>query len=214
VRGFREGFAKSTSAPKLENQIWDKVWSIVSTPGLLENVIQQRIEEIQSQTVDAEADCQKLQRQLDELLLERQMVIGYARKNIITEEDLETQLLGITIQQGEIERQMEEAHLLMGNRAERLQELADMFREKVRTGSEELNNQRSNPALEDAVRKQKRKIVQAIVKRVDVFGDKTIKVHFLFDFPELVKKAEFVDISYPSPWHNPQTIRITARFEL
>jgi hypothetical protein len=182
----------------LDVQIWDKVWSIISTPGLLEDVIQQRIEEIQSQTVDAEADCQKLQRQLDELLLERQMVIGYARKNIITEEDLETQLIGITIQQGEIERQMEEAKLLMGNRAERLQELADMFREKVRTGFEELNVDQSSPELEDAVRIQKRKIVQAIVKRVDVFGDKMIKVHFLFDFPELVKEAEFVDISYPS----------------
>jgi hypothetical protein len=53
-----------------------------------------------------------------------------------------------------------------------------MFREKVRSGFEELNVDQSSPALEDAVRKQKRKIVQAIVKRVDVFGEKRLRCNF------------------------------------
>ena len=193
-----QGCAKKTSANKLDTQIWDKVWSLISQPGIFEEALLVRLDELKSREIDAEDEYKKLGRMLDDVLMERQMVIGWARKKAITEEDMETQLLGLTLQQNEIERQIAEVNLLLGNQSERLEELGSKFREKVITGLDEINKDLGDPELKKKQFEFKKKIVEAIVERVDVLVDKTPIVHFVIDIDQLSSGESMYSINTQS----------------
>ena len=191
-----ENCCKMTASTKLDRQIWEKVWSLITQPGIFEEALQVRINDLKSREVDAEEEYQKLGHLLDDVLMERQMVIGWARKKAISEEDMETQLIGLTLQQSEIERQIDEVKLLLGNQSERLEELGRNFREKVITGLDEINIDLNDPKLKKKQFEFKKKIVEAIVERVDVLVDKTPIVHFLIDIDELSIDESLYSISY------------------
>ena len=121
----------------------------------------------------------------DDVLAELQIVIGWARKKAITSDDMKTQSLGLTLQQNEIERDISEIQLLPGNKSERLEELGRIFQERIITGLDEINKDLDDP---DGKEKQfgfKKKIVEAVVERVVVLGDKTPVVHFVIDIDQL-----------------------------
>jgi len=114
-------------------------------------------------------------------VLERQRVYTWARKGQINDEDMVQQLAAIGIEESGIQRELSEKRLLVGNRAERLIELAQDYRERVKNGIEGLNGK---PQNEEETRLQftfRRKLVEGIVKRVDVLSDKTITVQVELD---------------------------------
>ena len=209
-----ENCCKKTSAIQLDGKIWDKVWGLISQPGIFEEALRVRIEELNSREIDAEEEYKKLGPMLDDVLMERQMVIGWARKKAITEEDMETQLLGLTLQQNEIERQIADVKLLLGNQSERLEELGRNFRERVITGLGEINKDHDLPELKNKQFEFKKKIVEAIVERVDVLADKTPVVHFVIDIDEVSKGESVYSINYqPSNyWADPIHLRNSERF--
>ena len=92
--------------------------------------------------------------------------------------------MALSLQEGELKRDLADRRLLVGNRAERLLEAARLFRERVRIGYEAINLKADTPELEAAQFKARKKIIEAIVQRVEVLEDKSIRIYTDFALPE------------------------------
>jgi site-specific DNA recombinase len=167
------GCAHTVRQEKVDAAIWQKVWDTFSKPEKFERLLRQRIEELRSQEQDAEVDCKRLERELDEISLERQKVITWARKGFITESDLEVQLIPLTNQENERKHELREKRLLIGNRAEKLIEYARSYAGKVINGAVRLDKAPITPEEEALHFEIKRDTVTAIVTRVDIQEDGT-----------------------------------------
>ncbi len=88
----------------LDREIWDKVSALILTPGVFEKAINDRIEKIRAEETDAEGECDRLQKDLDNIGLERNKVVTWARKEIINEDDLKVQLSTLAMQESETRR--------------------------------------------------------------------------------------------------------------
>jgi len=174
------------SARKIDDQVWAKTWKVISDPDIFELELQKKIDELRAQEINAQETCEKLEQRLDDLAMERQKVITWARKGMINEDDMETQLLALSFQEISLKSELADKRMLEGNRADKLLLVAKAYREQVMVGLENINRQPQTP---EQAKKQfdfKRKIVQAIVKQVYIHPDKTVTVHFCVAIPEKV----------------------------
>jgi len=143
--------------------------------------VQTRIEELRRDESDAQARIDRIQNELGRLGDERQWGITQARKKTITDEDMEQQLATLTAQENEPKRELMDKSLLVGNRAEQLLEFVNQYRANLRGKLDWLNSEPQTPEEGERQFKARRQIVEAIVKRVNVYTDKTVKVVFEFD---------------------------------
>ena len=63
-------------------------------------------------------------------------------------------------------------------------EFIEQYRKRLAKGLDWLQDEPQTPKEAEKRFKARRKIVEAIVSRVDVFEDKSIKVEFVFDLSE------------------------------
>jgi len=178
--------ARFVKMARIDDEVWDRVWRAISEPGEFEQALQARITEIQEKEVDAESSIDRLSKSIDDLTMERQRVITWARRKAITEEDMEMQLLALTFQERELQKELNTARLLTGHQAERLLEFAGDYRKKVMIGAEALNNTPITPDQACQLFEFRRKIVNEIVSHVEVMPDKSIKVYSVWSFEGLL----------------------------
>ncbi len=174
------------SARKIDDLVWEKTWKVISDPDFFEQELQKKIDELRAQEINAQEVCEKLEQQLDDISMERQKVITWARKGLINEDDMGTQLLALSFQEISLKSELADKRILVGDRADKLQFVAKAYREQVMVGLENINRQQPTPEQKKEQFDFKRKIVQAIVKRVDIHPDKTVTVHFCIPVPEEV----------------------------
>lgn len=179
-RNTVDGCAKSVSLTYTDDEVWRKVWEVITDPVKFEARVRAALAEKQAQEVDAEAECQRLQAKLDELALERQTVYTWARKKQISDDDMGQQLAAIWIEESEAKRELANNRLLVGDRAERFIAVAMDYRERLVKGAQ-VNFDPKTEEEKQALFAYKRWVVQGTVKRVDVLADKTIKVKMEFD---------------------------------
>jgi hypothetical protein len=204
-------------AIKLDNMVWEKVWKFISEPGKFEDALQARIKQIQSEEYDAQEEYDKLELEYQDIMLEREKVITWARKKFITEQDLVIQLSTIDEQAADVHKKMGEVSLLLGDRAERLANIASLKRKQFVTGWQNINANLGDDAEKKALQQAyRRRLIQAIVERVDVFADKTIKVTAIIpldDKPEDTDKS--ANIAQQSTCHsktsNPPLARLPKK---
>ncbi len=99
---------RKTSSKKVDKRVWEFVKEICSNPDVLRAAIAQKLEEVNRETEDLEAEMSRLQNQLDKLTNERQWVITQARKGGITEADMELQLAALQLQEWAYTRELGE----------------------------------------------------------------------------------------------------------
>jgi hypothetical protein len=110
------------------------------------------------------------------LYLERRKYITWAGKDIITEQDLEAQLFTLNEQERQLKRDLNDARLLIGNRAEKMLHLANLYREHARVGYEAANLIPDTPERASAQFEARRRIIDGLVTRVEILEDKSVKV--------------------------------------
>jgi site-specific DNA recombinase len=176
------------SIRKLDAEVWAKLWGLISDPAEFERKLQERINTLQNEEVDANAECDKLASQLGELAIQRQWVITQARKEIITDYDMKLQLMTLTDEEHETAIKMDEYRLLSGDRAGQLTNLISLYSDRARLGYDNINAMQPGPEMEELQFQFKKKLVQGIVKRVDVFRDHSIKVYTEFDLSENINE--------------------------
>lgn len=159
-----------------------------SAPDELERQLRAQIEELQAEQQEAHVDCEKLTWQLDELQNERQKIITWGRKEIISEADMAMQLAGLDWQRNSLQSELNKAQLLTGDRAAQLIGIAENYRRDVTVGRELLALKNRTPDQEQEVLNFKRRIIKAFVTRVDVLADKSIEVHGILKLSEGTKQ--------------------------
>jgi site-specific DNA recombinase len=174
------GCAKSVIMHRIDDEVWDKVWAEISDPVKFEARVRAALAEKQAQEIDAAAVCKELESKLDALTFERQKVVTWARKSIISDDDLGTQMAALTFEEAGIRRELADNRLLVGDRAERFIAFAMDYRERLVKGAQ-VNFDPKTPQEKQALFEYKRWVVQGIVKRVNVLADKTAKVRMEFD---------------------------------
>jgi hypothetical protein len=186
--------AKSVGVHKLDDDVWQKVWDKISDPVKFESEVRSYIAKLQSQEMDAEAECIRLQAKLDELELERQKVITGWRKGKITDDELETQKAALWIEECEVKHELADKQLLTGNRAERLVKVAQTYRERIVAGVQ-VSFDPQTPEEQQALFEWKRQVVQGIVRRVDVLPDKSTIVYIVIEEELLESESLSADLS-------------------
>jgi hypothetical protein len=99
--------APCTGSLKVDNYVWDFVKRICSNPTVLKDAIGRKLETLEAEQDDLEADAERMQQKLDELTMERQWVITQARKGTITEEDMGMQLTALEFQEMAYRKELE-----------------------------------------------------------------------------------------------------------
>lgn len=174
--------ARQVMVKQVDAQLWDKVKAVLTNEEDLEYRVQQRVDELRRAEGDAQTEVDRIKHELGTLVEERQWVITEARKKRITEEDMDRQLGMLSQHEDELKRELAEKSLLIGNRAERLLEFARRYRATMQGKLEWLFREPQTPEEAQKQFEARREIVEAIVKRINVFPDKSIKVDFEFDF--------------------------------
>jgi predicted oxidoreductase len=175
-----EGCCKTVRSDKIDNLLWQKVLELLQK-DTIENAIEEKIKTLKVQEFDAKKEITNIEDVLINLKEERKWIITRARKKIITEEDMIEQLSLIRSQEESLKKELYDAKLVLENNVDHLSELIDTFRKNVWKGIEKLKQE---PETEEEKNKQfqvKRKIVETIVKRINVFKDKSIEVKFIID---------------------------------
>ena len=80
--------------------------------------------------------------------------------------------------------ELADLNLLIGDRSKILLEFIEQYRKRLSKGIDWAQTEPKTPKEEEKRYKARRKIVEAIVSRVDVLEDKNIKVEFVFDLSE------------------------------
>jgi len=124
---------------------------------------------------------------------ERQWVITQGRKGTLNESDMEYQLGILDGQEKMLKIELSDKSLLVGDRSIKLLEFIENYRTRLRKGLSWSQSEPKSPEAEEKQFQARRKIVEAIVSRVDVFEDKSINVEFVFDLSE-------EEIQEPPPW--------------
>jgi chromosome segregation ATPase len=166
---------------KCDAELWRKVNLALSDDSDFEDRVQTRVAELQKEEADAEGSIERIKRELGLLAEERQWVITQARKKSITEADMDKQLAGLDAQQQELRQELNDKSMLVGDRAGRLIQFANQYRAGMRAKLEWLNAEPRDDAERIRQFKARREIVEAIVRNVWVYGDKSIKVEFEFE---------------------------------
>lgn len=130
-----------TGSKKVDDYVWDFVRRICRDPAVIGQAIRQKLAWLEAEHVNLEAEIERLERQLDSMVMERQRVITMARKELISEEDLSLQLTSLKFQELGLHKELEEKRLIVASR-ERKQFLSDWaarYLSEFRTGIESLD---------------------------------------------------------------------------
>jgi site-specific DNA recombinase len=184
VQGAESGCCRSITANKLDNDVWAKVWRLLSDDEHFEARVRAKVEVLRTMEMTAEADAAQLESDLDDIQMQRQQVMNWALARKITEDDMDTKLAALGIEEAGKRRELSEKSLLLGNRADKLIAFANKYRAKLRRGGDFLN---STPASAEAAAEQfalRREIVQAVCTRIEVNADKSPTVIFVLNLTD------------------------------
>lgn len=170
------GCAGSRRIEMIDTEIWSKIAGLLDTPGLAEELINQIKPKYELTEEEALKDLERISRDYEALRFERMKVIGWARKEIITEGDLEIQLTTLDESEKALSREFAEKRLIADVSSESIVEVERIIRDAFGDYREILIMEPRTPIEEQEQFLRRKELVQKLVKRVDVFEDKSIKV--------------------------------------
>ncbi len=179
------GCCRAISGRKLDQQVWEKAWRVLSDDAFFESRVREKIEALRKAEQSAEAEIARLERGLDDITMHRQKIINWALADKITEDDMQLQLAAIGTEETVLKRELSDKSLLVGDRAQRLIDFANLYREKLRAGADFLNSTLETPEAAAEQFALRREVVESIVDRIEVDANKQAHVTFIFDFNEI-----------------------------
>jgi hypothetical protein len=179
------GCCRAISSHKLDQQVWEMVWRVLSDDVFFESRVHEKIEALRRAEQSAEADIERLERGLDDIAMHRQKIINWALAGKITEDDMQLQLSAIGHEEIALKRELSDKSLLVGDRAQRLIDFANLYREKLRAGADFLNSVPGTPEMAAEQFALRREVVESIVDRIEVDANKYAHVTFVFDLSEI-----------------------------
>jgi hypothetical protein len=164
---------RTIGSKRADVYVWSKVCEVLGNPEILLIEARKQIDDLRQRAGGVQAEQERLQNELDALVMERQWVITYARKGTITTEDMEYQLGSLTLQELSLRQEMlnvsEVARLsAFGN----WEDVAREYLSSLHDGLEELNTEPETEEERHELFEMRRKIVLALVEKVLITRDK------------------------------------------
>ena len=82
-----------------DDYVWEKVCKAINNPEILIAKVRQMVDQLRGSSQALEDDQDRIQKELDALVLERQWVITQARRGGISQTDMDYQLGALTLQE-------------------------------------------------------------------------------------------------------------------
>ncbi|HTP10156.1 MAG TPA: hypothetical protein VMP08_18005 [Anaerolineae bacterium] len=98
---------------------------------------------------------------------------------------MQLQLAAIGTEETVLKRELSGKSLLVGDRAQRLIDFANLYREKLRAGADFLNSAPETPGAAAEQFALWREVVESIVDHIEVDANQQAHVTFIFDFNEI-----------------------------
>ena len=179
-----------------DDYVWSKVCEVLDKPEILIGKARQYIDELQEHAANHQADIERLEKELETVLTERQWVITQARKGKISDDDMDTQLAALSIQEAGLKRELASCQQTIDLKAiEGWEEKVAEYLADLKSGLEWLN---APPQDEEEAHRQfeeKRWVVQTLVERVNIGKDRDIKTVFKLDVLKILNRlAEFSEL--------------------
>jgi site-specific DNA recombinase len=187
---------RSIGAKKADNYVWEKVSEALSDPDVLLGNIKMHIAELLQQAVTVLDDKERIQKELDSIIMERQKIITWARKGTITDEDMEYQLGALTLQEMDLKHELATyGEIVQLTELNDWEKIAREYFLDLRAGIASLNKAPENEQEEDEIYQFKRKIIKTLVNRITIDKQRNLKIEIRVDILDLLKNAASPDFS-------------------
>ena len=131
-----------------------------------------------------------LQEELDSITLERQQIITWGRKNVITQEDMEYHLGALTLQELSLKRELAtHSEVASLHELENWEQAISEYFFDLQAGMASLDVKPHNEKEAEEIFRLKKDIVKALVKRVYIAKDKELSVEIHVDVLAILCKA-------------------------
>lgn len=175
---------RSVSNQKADQNVWEQVCSAINHPELLMDQARILVEELKESALSQSTDKELIEKELDNLLINRQWVITRARKGAISEAEMEQQLESMSVREVELKKQLTamqeavDARLLIDWEAKVQQYFVDL-----QEGIQALNHMPDTPDEQLHACELRRHTIETLVEKIDVDRNHqfivTIRLHIL-----------------------------------
>jgi hypothetical protein len=191
---IHEDCPRSIGHLKADDYVWGKVKGAIDDPEILIARARDYVEDLRKKAKSANEDNDRIQRELDNLVLERKWVITQARKGSISEQDMDEQLADLSAQEITLKQEMEmvtDQSLLSA--LNQWEEYAREYFADLKVGLLELNTvpQTDEERLEQF--ELKRKIVNTLVEKVYIHKDRSLEVMIRLNLLQMVRQRPSAD---------------------
>ena len=187
---------RSSGAKKADAIVWEKVSKALNDPEVLLGNIRMHLNELIQQADNVLEDKERIQQEIDALVMERQKIITWARKGKITDEDMEYQLTALTLQENNLKRELSTyAEIVQITDLNNWEQVAREYFLDLRVGIESLNKDPQSEEEKDEIYQFKRKIIKTLVNRVVIDERKNLNVEIKVDVLEMLKQEATGNIS-------------------
>jgi hypothetical protein len=187
---------RTIGAHKSDDFVWKKVCEALNDPDVLLGNVRMHIAELRQQAETVLEDKERIQQELDAIMMERQKVITWARKGSITDEDMEYQLSALTLQEMNLKREVASyGELIQLTAFDDWEKVAMEHFLDLRAGIESLNNEPETEEEKDEIFQFKRNIIKTLVNRVVIDEHRNLKIEIRVNILDLLKAAASPNIS-------------------
>jgi len=169
---------------KADQNVWEQVCSAINHPELLMDQARILVDELKESVLLQGTDKDLIEKELDNILINRQWTITRARRGVISEAEMEQQLTSMSIRQVELKTQLAAIQEAIDARV-----LVDWekkirrYFEDLKEGIEALNQMPDAPEEQLHICELKRQIIENLVEKIEVDRDRqfrvTIRLHLL-----------------------------------
>jgi hypothetical protein len=182
---------RTIGSNKADDYVWQKVCEVINNPEILIAGAQKYVDELKQKSADIATENERIQNELDAIIMERQWVITQARKGRITDSDMDYQLGALALQELNLKRELASSNeifqsAILNNWDEKARE----YLEDLRLGLEALNAAPQTEEERHELFLDKRRIVQTLIDRVHIGKNREIKVVFRLNILEIVRQAD------------------------
>jgi DNA invertase Pin-like site-specific DNA recombinase len=177
---------RTVGSIKSDDIAWEKVCAAINKPEILLTQARKTIKELQDSASALSDEQERIQKELDALTLERQWVITQARKDAITESDMDYQLGALTLQELTLKRDLASIGIALDVNSIRDWEarISEYFAD-LQAGIASLNTVPQCEEERQEVFEIKKQIVNTLVGRVTIDRDRNLHVEIRIDLSKI-----------------------------
>lgn len=185
---IHEDCPRSIGHLKADDYVWGKVKDAIENPEILIAGARDYVDDLRRKAQSASQDNERIQHELDTLLVERKWVITQARKGSISEKEMDEQLAELSSQEMALKQEMvttTDETLLSA--LDHWEEHARQYFADMKVGLLKLNAVPQSDEERLEAYNIKRRVVNTLVEKVIIQKDRSLKVVFRLNLLQMAQ---------------------------